>query len=109
MTLIGSGVVRALGLLALAWAVTFLAAATRARRPEFIRLAVYITLVGAVLLALSTILGPIGTVLAISDFLDSPRTVDAARDVGGSSLLITPRCSARSARSRSSPACSWSR
>ena len=89
LTLIGSGVVRALGLLALAWAITFIAAATRARRPEFIRLAVYITLVGAVIYALSTILGPIGTVLAISDFLDGPRTVDTARDVGGSSLLIT--------------------
>jgi hypothetical protein len=89
LTLIGSGVVRALALLALAWVITFLAAATRARRPEFIRLAVYITLVGAVVYAISTVLGPIGTVLAISDFLDGPRTVDAARDIGGSSLLIT--------------------
>ena len=89
LTLIGSGVVRALALLALAWAVTFIAAATRARRPEFIRLAVYITLVGAVLYALSTMLGPIGTVVAIDDFLDGPRTVDEARDLGGSTLLIT--------------------
>jgi hypothetical protein len=88
LTLIGSGVVRALALLALAWVITFLAAATRARRPEFLRLAVYLTLVGAVIYALSTILGPIGTVLAISDFLDGPRTVDEARDIGGSSLLI---------------------
>jgi hypothetical protein len=88
LTLIGAGVVGALGLLALAWAVTFLAAATRARRPEFIRLAVYITLVGAVIYAISSILGPIGSVLAVSDFLESPRTVDDAREVGGGTLLI---------------------
>ena len=89
LTLIGSGVVRAIALLALGWTITFLAAATRARRPEFIRLAVYIALVGSVLYALSTVLGPVGTVAAISDFLDGPRTVDDARDIGGSSLLIT--------------------
>jgi hypothetical protein len=89
LTLIGSGVVRALALLALAWVITFIAVATRARRPEFIRLAVYLTLVGAVLYAVSTVLGPLGTVLAIDDFLDGPRTVDDARDIGGSSLLIT--------------------
>jgi len=88
LTLIGSGIVRALALLALAWVVTFIAAATRARKPEFIRLAVYITLVGAVLYAISTVLGPIGTVLAIDDFLDGPRTVDDARDIGGGTLLI---------------------
>jgi hypothetical protein len=87
--LIGSGVVDALGLLALAWLVTFLALATRARRPEFIRIAVYITLVGGVLFAISSVLGPLGTVLAVSDFLDGPRTVDDARDIGGSSLLVT--------------------
>ena len=88
LTLIGSGLLTGLGLLALAWLVTFLAVAVRARRPEFIRLAVYITSVGAVLYAISAVLGPIGSVLAISDFLDGPRTVDDARDVGGSTLLV---------------------
>lgn len=89
VTLVGSGIVRGLALLALAWTVTFLAAATRARRPEFIRLAVYITLVGGVIYAISSMLGPIGTVFAVSDFLDGPRTVDDARDIGGTTLLIT--------------------
>jgi hypothetical protein len=89
LTLIGSGILRALGLLALAWVITFIAVATRARRPEFIRLAVYITLVGAVLYAFSTVLGPLGTVFAIDDFLDGARTVDDARDIGSSTLLIT--------------------
>lgn len=88
LTLIGSGLLTALGLLALAWLVTFLAVAVRARRPEFLRIAVYITSVGAVLYAISAVLGPIGSVLAISDFLDGARTVDDARDVGGSTLLV---------------------
>ena len=82
--IIGSGIVRSLGLLALAWAVTFLAVATRARRPEFPRIAVYVTLVGAVLLALSTVMVPAERVVAFNDFLDSPRTVDDARDLSGS-------------------------
>jgi hypothetical protein len=86
--LIGSGVASGLGLLALAWAITFLAVATRARRPDFIKLAVYITLVGAVLYAISSVLGQVGTVLAVSDFLDGARTVDDARDIGGSTLLV---------------------
>ena len=88
LTLIGSGLLTALGLLALAWLVTFLAVAVRARRPEFLRIGVYITSVGAVLYAISAVLGPIGSVLAISDFLDGARTVDDARDVGGSTLLV---------------------
>jgi hypothetical protein len=87
--LIGSGIVTALGMLGLAWAVTFLAVATRARRPEFIRLAVYITLVGGVLFAIASVLQEVATVLAVQDFLDGPRTVDAARDSGATSLLIT--------------------
>jgi hypothetical protein len=88
-TIVGSAVVRSLALVALGWAVTFLAAATRARRPEFLRLVVYLPLVGAALAAVSTVAGAIGTISAISEFLDGPRTVDAARDVGGGSLLIT--------------------
>jgi hypothetical protein len=88
-TIIGSAVVRSLALVALGWTVTFLAAATRARRPEFLRLVVYLPLVGAGLAAVSTVAGAIGTIAAISEFLDGPRTVDAARDVGGGSLLIT--------------------
>jgi hypothetical protein len=89
LTIIGSAVIRAVALIALGWAVTFLAAATRARRPEFLRLAVYLPIVGAALAAVSTLAGAIGTTTAIADFLDGRRTVDAAREVGGGSLLIT--------------------
>ena len=84
---IGSGLMRGAAMLALAWAVTFLAAATRARRPQFSRIAVYITLVGGVLLALSYVIMPTERVLAFNDFLDGPRTVDAARDLGGSLFM----------------------
>jgi hypothetical protein len=82
-------VVRGLAYLAFAWALTFLAVATRARRPELPRLVTYVALVGAVLAGFATILGGVGTALAVSHFLDGPRTVDAASDVATNSLLIT--------------------
>jgi len=88
VNLIGASVVRGLGLLTLAWAVTFLAAATRARRREFARPAVYIVLVGAVLTAVGRVLGAVGVLPLVSDFLDGPRTVDAARDIGSNSVLL---------------------
>lgn len=85
---IGSGLMRGLGMLALAWVLTFLAVATRARRPEFPRAAVYVALIGGVLLALAYVIMPTERVLAFNSFLDGPRTVDEARDLGGS-LFIT--------------------
>jgi len=88
MNLVGAAVARGLGLLALAWAVTFLAAATRARRPAFAKPAVYIVLVGAALTAIGRVLGAVGVLPLISDFLDGPRTVDAARDLGSNSMLL---------------------
>jgi hypothetical protein len=85
---IGSGVVRGLGMLALAWVVTFLAVATRARRPQFPRPAVYVALIGAVLLAVARVFLPVERVLTFNAFLDGPRTVDEARDLM-TSLFIT--------------------
>jgi hypothetical protein len=82
-------VVRAIGLVALGWAITFLGAATRARRPELAKPMVYAALVGAVLSALGAVLNAIGVGAAIDTFLDGARTVDDAADVGGNSLLIT--------------------
>ena len=79
---VGSGVLRGLGTLALAWVVTFLAAATRARRAEFPRAAVYVALVGAVLLGLATIVQPIDRVIAFNGYLDGGQTVDDARGLG---------------------------
>ena len=89
LTIVGSAVVICLAYLALGWAVTFLAAATRARRPQFIRPAVYLPIVGATLAGVSQVAGALGTRTAISEYLGGPRTVDAAREVGGGSLLLT--------------------
>jgi hypothetical protein len=89
LTVMGSSLVRALALLAVAWAVTFLAAATRARRPELPRPVVYVALLGAVLLAIASVLGGWRTVTGVSHFLDGPKTVDASREIGNDSLLIT--------------------
>ena len=88
-TFIGSSLVRGLAYLAFAYAITFLAVSTRARRPELPKIVVYISLVGAVLLAVAGVLGGIGTVVAVETFLDGPRTVDAAGDVATDSLLLT--------------------
>ena len=66
-----------------------LAVATRARRPELPRYLIYVTLVGAVLIAVAALLNGIGRLIAINDFLDGERTVEAARDVNGQPLLAT--------------------
>jgi len=77
-----SSLVVAAGYLALGWALTYLAVATRARRPEFPKLFLYLPLVAGGLQALSTVLSSLATNTAIGDFLDGERTVDAARDIG---------------------------
>jgi hypothetical protein len=86
--LIGGNLARALGFAALGFAVTFLAAATRSRRPELPRIAVPLALVGALLLAVAYVLQAAG-VTAISSFLDGARTVDDAKDVGRGTVSAT--------------------
>jgi membrane protein implicated in regulation of membrane protease activity len=85
---IGASVLRALGLLAVGWMLTFLAAATRARRSELPRAATWLPLVGAVLQAVATLMGTVASASGVSTYLSGPRTVDAASDVTGSSVLI---------------------
>jgi hypothetical protein len=87
-TILAASVVQAIGMLALGWAVTYLALATRARRPELAKPFVYAAFVGAVLTAVSVVLNVVGLDTAVSRFLDGPRTVDAARDVSGESLRV---------------------
>jgi len=84
-----STVLRALGLLGMGWALTYLAVATRARRPEFPRIAQYLPIVGAVLSAVATLLSTVATVIAVKDFLDGPRTVAEADKITQSGLLVT--------------------
>jgi hypothetical protein len=88
-TLIASAVANGLGLLLSAFALTFLAFATRTRRPEFPRPAFYLPAIGGVLIAVGSVMLTVATVLAVNDFLDSARTVEAARDVGEDSFIIT--------------------
>jgi hypothetical protein len=87
--LVLANVVKGLGFVAVAWALTFLAAATRARRPQLARPIVYLVLVGAVLSALAGIAFWAGYTGAVNDFLDGPHTVDRAADAGSGTLLLT--------------------
>ena len=86
--LLGLGVVRFIGYLGIAWALTFLAIATRARRPELPRLAIYLALAGGLLSGLSWLLSTLGSVLAVNDFLAGPRTVDSAQEIGESTVIV---------------------
>ena len=85
---LASSVVVGIGYFALGWALTYLAVAVRARRPEFPRILVYLPLVGGALQGLSTVLAAFGTNAAIGNFLDSARTVDAADDIAQSGLTL---------------------
>jgi hypothetical protein len=85
---LASGSMVGLGYLALGWALTYLAFATRARRPEFPRAIVYLPLIAGVLQSLATITSAFGTDSAINGFLDGDRTVDAATDIGRTGLSV---------------------
>jgi hypothetical protein len=86
---IGTALARGLGYVALGWVLTFLASATRARRPELPKVAVYLGLIGALLSAIAFVLSAVATVTAVNDFLAGPRTVDTADEVLDDSLLLT--------------------
>ena len=87
--LLGSSIARAIGLVALGWALTFLVAAVRSRREGLPRIAMPLALIGALLSAISTLLGAFASSSAVTNFLSGPRTVDAARDVTGGTTLVT--------------------
>ena len=88
IAVLASSVVVAVGYLALAWALTYLAVATRARRPGFPRAIVYLPLIAGGLQALSTVLSSLATNAAISDFLAGDRSVDAAQDIGTTGFAV---------------------
>jgi hypothetical protein len=83
-----SSLMTALGYLALGWALTYLAAAVRNRRPEFPKALLYLPIVVAVLQALSTIVTTVATASAVSDYLAGPKTVDAAHDIFTGGLTV---------------------
>jgi len=88
-TVLLTAVARGIGFVAIAFMLTYLGTAVRNRTPAFRRMWVVVALGGGVLGAIATIMFTIGTSVEIADFLDGPRTVDRADDIGNSSLLVT--------------------
>jgi hypothetical protein len=94
--LIASRVVTALGYFALAYALTFLAAAIRARRPEFARWAFYLPVVAGVLFGVAWIAGGVGRLLDANDVINGDGTIGSVQDIGSSgvsevaAVLLTP-------------------
>ena len=96
--MIGSRVVTAIGYFALAYAVTFLAAATRARRPQFARWAFYLPIVGAVLFGVAWIAWGFGRIADARELLDSPGTIADVQDIGDTGHQPRQRGAARPGR-----------
>jgi hypothetical protein len=88
-TFLLSSAIKGVGFIALAWALTFLMAATRARRAEVPRPIGYLPLVGAVLSAIATVLFSFAYADAVRGFLGGPHTVDRATAAGTDSGLVT--------------------
>ena len=86
--LIAGSLSNALGFFCIAYALGYLAFATRARKPEFPKAAIYAGIAGAVLYGFFSLFAQIAQQLSISDFLDGSRTVEAAEDIGSSGLLV---------------------
>ena len=81
-------VVQGIGYFALAYGLTFLAAATKARREAFPKFALYLPVVGGVLAGVSSIGRGVGRAVDVSNFLDGPRTVADAQDIGLGGLSL---------------------
>ena len=86
--LIAGAALRGLGFLLVGLALTYLAAATRARSESFPRFAQYLPLIGGVLSAISFVLAPIGSAIGVNAFLDGPRTVAAAEDIQREPIIV---------------------
>jgi hypothetical protein len=80
---------RGLGFVAVAFMLVYLGLAVRNRSEGFRRMWIYVSLAGGLLGAIATIMFTIGTSSEIGSFLDGPRTVDRAGDIGDSSILVT--------------------
>ena len=88
MSFVLPSIAEGLGYFALAYALTFLAAATRARRQQFPKIALYLPAIGGVLMGVVSIVGAVGLVTDRNEFLDGPRTVEAAQDIGYGSVSV---------------------
>ena len=81
-----AAVLLALGVLGTGAALALLAYATRFRRAQFPRVAVYLPAVGAVLSALGGVLNAIGTKSTLDKLVDGSRTVDAVHGFGAGTI-----------------------
>ena len=88
-TVLLTALARGLGFVAVAFMLVYLGLAVRNRSDGFRRMWIYVALAGGLLGAIATILFTIGTSAEISNFLDGPRTVDRAADIGDSTVLVT--------------------
>jgi hypothetical protein len=94
--LIASRVVTAIGYFALAYALTFLAAAVRSRRPEFARWAFYLPVISAVVFGVAWIAGGVGRLLDANEVIEGDGTIGSVQDLGSTgvsqlaSVLLTP-------------------
>lgn len=86
---IATALARAAGFVAVAFMLTYLGSAVRARSPVFRRTWIYVALAGGVLGALATLIYTIVHTLRIGSFLDGPHTVDRALDIDDNSLVVT--------------------
>ena len=78
----------ALGYVALAYALTFLAAATRARRPELLKAALYLPAIGGVLWAVALVTDEVGAHANYSKLLAGPATTDHVIEIGYGNIRI---------------------
>jgi hypothetical protein len=94
--LIASRVVTAIGYFALAYALTFLAAAIRARRPQFAKWAFYLPVVSAVLFGVAWIAGGVGRLSDADQVINGNGTIGSVQDLGQAGVselagvLLTP-------------------
>jgi hypothetical protein len=94
--LIASRVVTAIGYFALAYALTFLAAAIRSRRPQFAKWAFYLPVVSGVLFGVAWIAGGLGRLSDASQVIDGDGTIGSVQDLGQAGVsqlagvLLTP-------------------
>ena len=90
-TVLLTAIARGLGFVAVAFMLVYLGTAVRNRSQRFRSLWIYVALAGGLLGAIATIMFTIGTSSEISGFLNGPRTVDRAADIGESSRARRPR------------------
>jgi hypothetical protein len=88
LTILAASALVALGSVGIGWALTYLAVATRARRPEFPKLLVYLPIVAAVLNGVYVLASEISRSRGFDSLLNGPATVDSVLDLGADAFAI---------------------